>query len=205
MSIYETISNLLLSNGIVNVLIAGTTCSGKTILANEIYKKFSDRYKVAIVEQDDYFKNLSDIPRSRGGYLTDSVHAFHIEEFKYDVHTLLTKGFVAMPEYDIATNKRLSKTKAKRKGTINIFEGLHTINLLSDLDNCIKIFVNTDMEICLKRRIARDTLKYKVPEKRIREYWQECVVPMCEKYIFPQKANADIVINRNEGDKYNDS
>lgn len=76
MNVQEEISKYLLSHDTVNVVIAGTTCSGKTTLANEIRNHFSDRYSVTLVAQDDYFKNLPDIPRIREGYLTDSIEAF---------------------------------------------------------------------------------------------------------------------------------
>lgn len=58
-----------------------------------------------------------------------------------------------MPRYDIATNTRVSKNKIVRAGRINVFEGLHTIQLLGELDNCIKIFVDTDIDICLKEEL----------------------------------------------------
>lgn len=204
MNVQEEISKYLLSHDTVNVVIAGTTCSGKTTLANEIRNHFSDRYSVTLVAQDDYFKNLPDIPRVREGYLTDSIEAFHTIEFKHDVQMLLINGVATMPRYDIATNTRVSKNKIVRAGRINVFEGLHTIQLLGELDNCIKIFVDTDIDICLKRRIARDTSKFGVPEVRIRQYWNDCVKPMCERFIFPQKEDADITINR-KGGEFNDS
>ena len=204
MNVQEEISKYLLSHDTVNVVIAGTTCSGKTTLANEIRNHFSDRYLVTLVAQDDYFKNLPDIPRIREGYLTDSIEAFWTAEFKHDVQKLLTNGVATMPRYDIATNTRVSKNKIVRAGRINVFEGLHTIQLLGELDNCIKIFVDTDIDICLKRRISRDTLKFGVPEVRIRQYWNDCVKPMCERFILPQKEDADIIIDR-KGGEFNDS
>ena len=204
MNVQEEISKYLLSHDTVNVVIAGTTCSGKTTLANEIRNHFSDRYLVTLVAQDDYFKNLPDIPRIREGYLTDSIEAFWTAEFKHDVQKLLTNGVATMPRYDIATNTRVSKNKIVRAGRINVFEGLHTIQLLGELDNCIKIFVDTDIDICLKRRISRDTLKFGVPEVRIRQYWNDCVKPMCERFIFPQKEDADITIDC-KGGEFNDS
>lgn len=199
MNVQEAISKYLLSYDTVNVVIAGITCSGKTTLANNIQNHFSDRYSVTLVAQDDYFKNLPDIPQIREGYLTDSIDAFHAIEFKHDVQSLITYGFATMPRYDIATNTRVSKNKIIRTGIINVFEGLHTIELLGKLDNSIKIFLDTDIDVCLKRRIARDTSKFGIPEVRIRQYWNDCITPMCEKFIFPQKEFADITIDCNSG------
>ena len=204
MNVYEEIEKHLLSHNTVNVVIAGSTCSGKTTLANTIRKYFSDNYVVAIVSQDDYFKNLPDIPRVREGYLTYSIDAFHTTEFKHDVQLLLQNGVVTMPRYDVATNTRICKNKIVRAGKINVFEGLHTIHLLKELEDCINIFVDTEIATCLERRIARDTSKFGVPETRIRQYWDDCIKPMCERFIFPQKAFADIIISCKGGD-INDS
>lgn len=194
MNIKEEIINYLKNHEMVNVIIAGSTCSGKTTLANEIRNYFSDTYAVTIVSQDDYFKDLPEIPRIREGYLTDSINAFHTIEFQEDVQKLVQNAVVMMPKYDIASNTRISKNKIVRCGKINIFEGLHTISLLGHMDNSIKIFIDTDIDICIKRRIARDTFKYGIPEERILQYWYDCESPMCKEYIFPQKKLADIVI-----------
>ena len=204
MNVYEVIENHLQSYSMVNVAVSGITCSGKTTLANSIRKYFSKRYKVAIVSQDDYFKNLLDIPREKNGYLTDSIYAFWTEEFKNDVKQLLKNGIVTMPRYDIATNTRIDKSKMISVGRINVFEGLHTIHLLKELQGCINVFIDTEIETCLERRIARDTSKYGVPEARIRQYWEDCIKPMSERFIFPQKEDADIIIS-SKGDDSNDS
>ena len=195
MNIHEQISKKLSNCDTVNVIISGVTCSGKTTLANEIRDYFSDICLVTIVSQDDYYKNLPDIPRKPEGYLTDSIEAFHTEEFKCDVEKLLNDSVVAMPTYDIFSNTRISKNKIVRVGKINIFEGLHTIYLLNSLKNSINIYIDVGMDTCLNRRIKRDTSKYGIPEQRIREYWKDCITPMSEKYIQPQIKSADIIIN----------
>ena len=105
-----------------------------------------------------------------------------------------------MPRYDVATNTRICKNKIVRVGNVNVFEGLHTIHLLKELDDCINVFVDTEIETCLERRIARDTSKFGVPEARIRHYWEYCIKPMCERFIFPQKVYADIIISSKGGD-----
>lgn len=194
MDINEKIRKALMEQDKINIVIAGTTCAGKTTLTKNIWNYFWNKFPTTIVEQDDYFKNLPDIPRTRYGYLTDSIDAFHVNEFKEDVETLFKNSVVKMPIYDISTNTRINKDKRVAIGDINIFEGLHTIQLLKNLDKSIKIYIDTDIEICLERRIERDTSKYGIPEKRIREYWEDCVLPMCEKYIYPQKQIADIII-----------
>lgn len=190
----EEIRRFLQNHETVNVIIAGSSCSGKTTLANEIRKSFQGKEMVTIVSQDDYFKNISDIPRGRAGYLTDSIEAFHREEFQKDVIRLFTEGMAWMPRYDVATNTRISKNKIVRASKINVIEGLHTITLLEGLPYSIKVFVNTPIEKCLNRRIARDTMQYKIPEMVIRKHWNNCIMPMYQTYILPQKEKADRIL-----------
>lgn len=194
MEIYSKIRNFLGYHDTINVLIAGQSCSGKTTLANKICNHFKDQYSVTIISQDDYFKDHSDIPIAYGRYLLDVPDAFWIEEFKTDVTILGQYGRVYMPNYDIATNTRQNKNKIIRAGTINIIEGLHTIHIFNNLNNSMKIFISTDSNICLERRVARDTKEFGIPEMVVREYWSEFIQPISERYIFSQKSYADIIL-----------
>lgn len=196
MKLQEKIKEHLISYEIANVVIAGSSCSGKTTLAKKLKENFSDRYSVTIIAQDDYFKNLPEVPRAKEGYLLDSIHAFHTDEFEYDVRSLIKNGYVTMPRYDIMTNTRIDKQKIVRVSVINIFEGLHTLEILKGLKDSINVFVDTDIDTCLERRIARDTKKYGVPEEVVKAYWFNCIIPMYEEYILPQKKLADIIIER---------
>lgn len=194
MIVQEEIKKYLQHQDKVNVVIAGSTCSGKTTLANEIRKTFMGKEAVTIVSQDDYFKDISDIPRGKAGYLMDSIEAFHQGEFKQDVEKLLQDGVAWMPRYHIATNTRIGKNKLVRSSRINVIEGLHTITLLRNIPHAICIFVDTDIEICLNRRILRDTTQYNVPEAIIRRYWNNCMLPMYQRDILPQRRTADLII-----------
>lgn len=193
MNIYQKVSNFLETHDTVNIVIAGQTCSGKTTLAKQIHKHFSENHSVCIISQDDYFKNLCDIPVGAGWYLMEVPEAFEVEEFRSDVRSLLQYGYAKMPIYDISANMRVSKNKMIHSCKINIFEGLHTIQILSDLENSISIFVDTPPVTCLERRIARDSENLGVPENRIREYWNDCIQPMSERFVLPQKYYADII------------
>lgn len=194
MTLQEEIKKYLQHHNKVNVVIAGPTCSGKTTLANEIRKDFVAKEAVTIVSQDDYFKNLCDVPRGKTGYLMDSIEAFHQEEFKQDMQKLLQEGVAWMPRYQVATNTRIGKNKIVRDSKINVIEGLHTITLLQNIPQAIYIFVDTDMEICLNRRILRDTVQYKIPEAIIKKHWNDCILPMYQRDILPQKRLADLII-----------
>lgn len=181
----------------MNIIISGCTCSGKTTLSRKIESKLSPELKVTHIEEDWYFKNLCDIPRSRAGYMMESPNAFYSEEFIKDVNELLNSGVVLMPRYDIASNTRLSKDMIVTKGDINVIEGLHTIDLLKDLRDSIKIFINTDINECLSRRIIRDK-EYGISEAMVRSHFLEIILPLYKVYIESQKQLADVIIEKEE-------
>jgi uridine kinase len=194
MDITDLIRQRLVSKGVINVIIAGGTCSGKTTLADNLQNKFKEEFAVSHIKQDDYFKDLADIPKTRQGYLTDSINAFHTQEFVQDVKILLSSGKVLIPRYEVSKNIRLAKDRCIMLGQVNIFEGLHTITLLSGLENSLRVFLDTPLDICLKRRITRDTSAYGVSEERINENFSSCILPMYRSYIAPQKEQAEIII-----------
>ena len=179
----------------MNIVIAGGTCSGKTTLAKEIKNLTS---KAVIFPQDNYFKNLKDIPKYKGGYLMDSINAFNYPEYQKDYAELLKKGEVYIPNYDLESNQRKSKDILLKKEDLIILEGLHTIKIFASMKSSLKVFLLVDLEECLKRKIERDSNKYQISPKIITEYFREFIIPMYKEYILPQKKEADIVIEKEE-------
>lgn len=198
MKLNEIINSEIKDKCIVNIAIAGLTCSGKTTLANELEKTFSNEFSVTIIKQDDYFKDLCDFRKDKYGYVTDTPNAFHIDEFRQDVKKLLSAFKATVPRYDISNNKRISKDVQKCIGQINIFEGLHTIQLLNDIEGILKVFLNTKIETCLKRRIERDTCLYNIPKEIIEKKFNLSMLPIFNTYIKPQQGQADIIIDENK-------
>ena len=180
-------------NGICNVIIAGGTCSGKTTLADNLKTELSKEFSVTIIKQDDYYKDLQDIPKIRKGYLMDSPNAFHAREFRQDIEQLLTGGASVVPQYDVAQNKRISKNAKMSRSQVNILEGLHTIMLLEGLPDTLTIFIDTPMEVCLERRICRDTGLYGVAAELVKENFTDCIAPMYHSYVAPQMEKAEII------------
>ena len=176
------------------IFIAGPTCSGKTTLSHTLGNYFWSRLlSVSIICQDDYFKDLSDIPKNRSGYLTDGLSAFHTEEMIKDLTDYDKNGKVQIPMYDIATNSRLKTKQNLLKTQITIVEGLHTIHLFHNLFKGIYIYVDTPIDICLNRRIARDTLKYRISMRRVVEHFYDCIMPLYNSDILPQREFEDVI------------
>ena len=177
------------------IFIAGPTCSGKTTLAYSLSNFFFSRFiSVSVIKQDDYFKDLKDIPKSPKGYMTDSIDAFHIEEMVNDIISYIKNGKAQLPLYDIANNRRLREKQKILKTQVTIIEGLHTISLFHELLDGIFIYLNTSIEVCLSRRISRDKFKFNVPEERIIEHFNDCIIPSYYKDILPQRDMNGVII-----------
>ena len=177
------------------IFIAGPTCSGKTTLSYLVEQFFWEKnISVTVIREDDYFKNIENIPRGPRGFLTDCTDAFHIEELKRDFKNYLENGKAALPMYDVATNKRLPSKQYVLKNDVTIVEGLHVISLFSEIKNSIFIYADTSIDICLKRRINRDYLKFRIPEQRIIQHFNECIMPSYEKEILPQRNMHDVIL-----------
>ena len=177
----------------MNIIISGITCSGKTTLSNEILN-------ASILREDDYMKDRKSIPNNGKYYLMDLPSAYNIDEYKKDVNDLLTNGYVYYPKYNFNKNERINKNNKLLRSNINVFEGLHTINALKELSNSLKVFMDIDINLCLERRIKRDTSIYGMDKQLIISYFNEIIIPIYKSYIEYQRDFSDIVI-RNEGDK----
>ncbi|MDD6272124.1 MAG: hypothetical protein PUA90_01200 [bacterium] len=176
----------------MNILISGMTCSGKTTLSNRLSYEFD----TSMLRQDDYFKDKKNIPRDENNFfLFDTPDAFDINTFIVDVYKLLNLGYVYCPIYDVNRNMRTTNKYKVLKKDINVIEGLHTIALLSNNINSLKIYMDTPIEECLKRRLLRDISKYNMKKLEIIRYFYEIMLPQYKKHIEYQKEMADVVIN----------
>lgn len=173
----------------MNIIVSGISCSGKSTFASKI----SDSLHF---EEDWYFKDKKNIPLIRKGYLFDSINAFNIDELKSDVNNLFMNGWVNVPNYDVVNNSRINKNKKVSLCELNVFEGLHMISILNDVDG-VRVFLDTDLDLCLKRRILRDK-KFGISEDEIIRYFKEVMLPMYECYILPQREIADYVVKGSE-------
>ena len=77
-----------------------------------------------------------------------------------------------------------------------MFEGLHMISILNHIDG-VRVFLDTDLDLCLKRRILRDK-KFGISEREVIRYFKEVMLPMYECYILPQRDSADYIVKGSE-------
>ncbi|MDO8424883.1 MAG: adenylyl-sulfate kinase [bacterium] len=184
----------------VLVLIAGASCSGKTSLAFELKKKIHRQgWRVSILSLDEFFKDIDDpgLPRNEFDQkLFDVVNSYHYLEFLRILHALVSGIDARTPCYDIVKAKRApDKIRLIKANPVIIAEGLFVISLADDCwNNMVKIYVDTGIDTCLKRRLERDTVRFGVSKEQVEREWEQKVLPNYERFVLPQRSQADIVI-----------
>jgi len=175
--------------------IAGGTGSGKTLVSKRIYDELgSDR--VAIIEQDSYYRDQSDIPvDNRNNRNYDHPSAFDLELMRLQMQELVDGKTVKVPVYDYKTHTRKKRRRVIKDHVVIIVEGILTlfdpgIRTLMD----IKVYIDTPSDTRFIRRLNRDTKERGRDSDSIIKQYQESVRPMHEQFVEPTKAYADIII-----------
>lgn len=177
------------------ILVAGGSASGKTTIARKVAENFSLE-SVKIISMDDYYKAHNDLSydeRSKVNY--DHPDAFDFELLINDIKQLLAKKRIEKPVYDFTVHNRSKDIETTGPHDVIILEGLFAIenkelNALADL----KIFVDTDSDIRLIRRLLRDTKERARTLESVIDQYISTVKPMYEAFIEPTKRNADIIV-----------
>ena len=174
--------------------IAGGTGSGKTTLMNNIVETFGD--DVTILSHDNYYRRLDHLTmeeRTKVNY--DEPAALETELMATHLQALRSGFAVECPVYDFAQHNRSSQTIHIVPRKVIIVEGILIFEnqALRDLMD-IRIFVDTDADVRLCRRIKRDVTKRGRTLDSVLEQYQTTVKPMHEKYVEPSKKFANIVV-----------
>ncbi len=185
-----------MSGKVCIVGIAGGTASGKTTIVRKIKEKFGD--DIAVINHDSYYKAHDDLSyedRSRLNY--DHPASFDTDLMIEDVQKLKNNIEIDMPVYDYTIHNRSDATIHVVPKKVIILEGILILEskALRDLMD-IKVFVDTDADERLMRRIRRDMIERARSIESILTQYTETVKPMHEQFVEPSKKYADIIIPR---------
>lgn len=179
---------------VITIGIAGGTGSGKTTITRRLQQRFSD--SVSVVYHDNYYKAHDDMSyeeRSKLNY--DCPDAFDTELLLCDLRALRRGEAIRCPVYDYTIHNRSDKTVLVRPAPVIIVEG---ILIFQDPRLCelldIKIFVDTDADVRILRRIVRDVRDRGRSLESVVDQYLNTVKPMHEMYVEPSKRNADIIV-----------
>jgi len=175
--------------------IAGGTGSGKTSVAKSIADKLGDSNAV-IVSHDNYYLNnphLTHQERERINY--DHPNSFDNELLLEHLNVLQQEQPIEMPIYDFVKHERMTETISIQPRPIIIVEGLHTLSVEAVRDKLdVKVFVDTDADIRILRRVVRDMNERGRTLESICTQYMTTVKPMHEAFIEPSKKYADVII-----------
>ena len=174
--------------------IAGGSGSGKTTLTNQIAAQFLEQ--VTVIKHDNYYKAHDDMDydeRSRLNY--DHPNAFDTELMIEHLKALKQGKSVECPIYDYTIHNRSKDTITIAPNKVIIVEG---ILIFENKDLCdlmdIRIFVDTDADLRIIRRIQRDVMERARSLESVINQYLETIKPMHEQYVEPSKKNANVIV-----------
>jgi uridine kinase len=175
--------------------IAGGSGSGKTSVTNAIIEFFKDR-SVLMLQQDFYYKDQSHLPfEERLNTNYDHPMAFDNTLLMEHINQLLEYKEIEKPIYDYKLHTRSSETVRLEPQDVIILEGILVLEdeRLRDLMD-IKLFVDTDADIRILRRMVRDITERGRTMESVIDQYCNVVRPMHNQFIEPSKRYADIII-----------
>ncbi|BAQ11522.1 uridine kinase [Bacillus sp. OxB-1] len=175
--------------------IAGGSGSGKTSVTHAIYDVFK-KHSVVVIEQDYYYKDQSHLEfDQRLGVNYDHPLAFDTDLLIEHMDRLLQRESIEKPVYDYALHTRSAEIVLIEPKDVIILEGILVLEdeRLRDLMD-IKLFVDTDADLRIIRRILRDLKERGRSIDSVIEQYLSVVRPMHNQFIEPTKRYADIII-----------
>lgn len=175
--------------------ITGGTGSGKSTVTHEILKTLPEE-SIAIIEQDSYYKDQSNMTfeeRVRTNY--DHPDAFDTPLLVSHLKSLMNGQAIEKPIYDFSIHNRVPQTVRVEPRDIIILEGiliLQETEIRNLLD--IKVYVDTDPDVRIIRRITRDIKERGRTLDSVINQYLNVVRPMHLQFVEPSKRYADIII-----------
>ena len=181
-------------NDILVIGIAGGTGSGKTTLMDNLVKRFGD--DVTVLSHDNYYRRRDDMTmEERQNVNYDEPAALETDLMVKHLDKLRHGEAIECPVYDFTQHNRSDKTITIVPKRVIIVEGILIFedDDLRDLMD-IRIFVDTDADVRLGRRILRDVEERGRTLQSVLDQYQTTVKPMHEMYVEPSKKYAHLVV-----------
>ena len=179
----------------VTIAVAGGSGSGKTTVSNAILERVGSD-NIAYVAHDAYYKDLSEVaPIDRTAINFDHPNALDTPLMREHIIALQNEQPVEIPVYDFTHHQRTTETISVLPQPIILVEGIlvlaePTLRPLFD----VKIFVDTDADIRLIRRLRRDIQERGRTAESVINQYLATVRPMHLEFVEPSKRYADVII-----------
>lgn len=179
---------------VIVIGIAGGTGSGKSTMINNIKKQFSD--EITMLSHDFYYKAHDDMTYEERCQLNyDHPDAFDTDLMIRHIKELKEWKPIQRPVYDFTIHNRVEETVTVRPAKVVVVEGIlifENKELLELFD--IKVFVDTDADVRIIRRILRDVQERGRTLESVVTQYLTTVKLMHEQFVEPSKKNADIIV-----------
>ena len=174
--------------------LAGGTGSGKTTITKRLMQRFGP--DVSVIYHDNYYKAHHDMPYEERAKLNyDHPDAFDTDLRIKAVRELKAGHSVTCPVYDYSIHDRSDQVIVVQPARVIIVEGIlifQSRELCREMD--IKIYVDTDADVRILRRIMRDVRDRGRSLDSVVSQYLNTVKPMHEQFVEPSKRNADIIV-----------
>ena len=175
--------------------IAGGTGSGKTTIAESVIAALPKDAAV-LIESDAYYRDRSGLPPEAREHINyDHPDAIETELLEAQLVSLRAGRAVDVPQYDYREHARRRETRRVEPAPVVVLEGILVLadeRLRAQMD--LKIFVDTDADVRLLRRMRRDIETRGRTFAQVREQYSETVRPMHLAFVEPSKRFADLVV-----------
>ena len=181
--------------------VAGGTASGKTTVCDLIMHNLQEK-RVVLIAQDSYYRGLTPEEHDNvSSYNFDHPDAIDVKALVATLKALLLRNPVKVPVYDFVTHARVEETIAVEPADVIIIEGILVLAMKEVRDLChMKIFVDTDDDLRLARRLKRDTVDRGRSVDGVITQYTTFVKPMFDTFVSPSKKYADVIIPWAQGE-----
>lgn len=179
---------------VIVIGIAGGTGSGKSTLVQKIKEEFHD--EIAILSHDFYYKRHDDMRyEDRCALNYDHPNAFDTDLMIEHIRQLKAWTVVERPVYDFSIHNRVDDTVAVYPAKVVVAEGILIFENQELRDLCdIKVFIDTDADVRILRRILRDVRERGRTLDSVVSQYLTTVKPMHEQFVEPSKKYVDLII-----------
>jgi uridine kinase len=175
--------------------IAGPSCAGKTTLARHLGVYLPGG--ALLLSLDSYYRDLAVLPpQERHHFNFDEPAALDLPLLLDNLEGLAQGRTVAKPIYLFPEHVRAAQPQRVAPAPWIILEGLYALYWEKVRRLChTRIFVEAPDDLCLERRLARDTVERGRTRASILEQYTRQVRPMCQQHLLPTRAFADLVLD----------
>ncbi len=177
--------------------IAGGTGSGKSTVARRIAEALTPA-SVAFIDMDAYYRHHTELSLDERRHLNwDHPDAFDLDLLAAHLEALARGEGIEKPVYDFVSHLRDTRTVPVAPADVIVIDGILLFVDERVRDRCeVKVFVDTDADVRLIRRIRRDMARRGRPLDEILEQYLTTVQPMHLQFVEPSKRYADVIVPR---------